>query len=182
MQAIVRYSLTLRVLHWLIAGAVMILIPIGLWMVSRGSSNLWDTLTNTLYAWHKAIGFVTLWLIVARLGIRLRQQTPNYGKQLSPGTRIVVKVVHGLLYLLLICVPILGWAGISAYPALDTIGGYNLPALPFIPKSEALAKQLFDLHGVLAMTLGMLALGHIVAVFKHAFIDRDNIFQRMWFK
>ncbi len=182
MQAIVRYSLTLRVLHWISAVAVVILIPTGLWMVSRGSANLWDALTNTLYAWHKAIGFITLWLIVARLCTRLRQQTPDYGEQLSPRTRIVVKVAHGLMYLLLICVPLLGWAGITAYPALDTIGGYNLPALPFIPKSEALAKQIFDVHGVLAMTLGVFALGHIVAVFKHAFIDRDNIFQRMWFK
>ena len=182
MKTIVRYSLALRVIHWISAAAVMILIPIGLWMVSRGTANLWDTLTNTLYAWHKAIGFITLWIIVARLLIRLQQQTPDYGGQLSAPVRLFVKVIHGLLYLLLICVPLFGWAGITAYPALDTIGGYNLPAMPFIPKNEALAKQLFNIHGSLAMTLGIIALGHAAAALKHLMINRDTIFQRMWFK
>jgi cytochrome b561 len=169
-------------MHWLTAIAIAILIPTGLWMVSRGSANLWDTLTNTLYAWHKAIGFTTLWLIVARLCIKVRHQTPDYGGQLSARTLMAVKIIHRLMYVLLICVPILGWAGITAYPALDTIAGYNLPAMPFIPKSEALAKQIFSIHAVLAITLGVLALGHIAAAFKHLLIDRDNIFQRMWFK
>jgi cytochrome b561 len=161
---------------------VIILIPIGLWMVSRGTANIWDNLTNALYAWHKAIGFITLWIIVARLLIRLQQQTPDYGGQLSAPTRLLVKCIHGLLYLLLICVPLLGWAGITAYPALNTIGGYNLPALPFVPKSADLAKQLFEIHGTLAIILGILALGHAAAGLKHLLINRDNIFQRMWFK
>jgi len=182
MNIIVRYSFALRVIHWISAGAVIILIPIGLWMVSRGTANIWDNLTNALYAWHKAIGFITLWIIVARLLIRLQQQTPDYGGQLSAPTRLLVKCIHGLLYLLLICVPLLGWAGITAYPALNTIGGYNLPALPFVPKSADLAKQLFEIHGTLAIILGILALGHAAAGLKHLLINRDNIFQRMWFK
>lgn len=182
MNAIVRYSPAQRIMHWLTVIAITILIPLGLWMVSRGSANLWDALTITLYAWHKAIGFALLWLIVARLGLKARHPTPDYNGQLSARALMAVKFIHRLMYALLICVPILGWAGITAYPALDTIAGYNLPALPFIPKSEALAKQIFTIHGALAMTLGALALGHIAAAFKHLLIDRDNIFQRMWFK
>ncbi len=182
MGSLVRYSLTQRFMHWVSATAVLLLIPIGLWMVKRGTANIWDALTNSLYAWHKAIGFITLWLIFARLLIKLRHKTPAYDKPLSRHTLLAIKIVHRLLYVLLITVPLLGWAGITAYPALDTVAGLNLPAFPFIPKNETLAKQLFALHGVLAMTLGLLALAHIAAAFKHLLIDRDNIFQRMWSK
>ncbi len=174
------YSVVQKLLHWIIALCVLVLIPVGLWMSSRATANLWDTLTDALYAWHKAIGFLVLWTMFIRLLIKLRQGTPPYPSTLSTHLIITAKIVHGLIYVLLIAVPMLGWAGVTAYPALITIGGYNLPALPFIPKSEALAKQIFNLHGVLAMTLGVIALGHIAAALKHLMIDRDGVFQRMW--
>lgn len=174
------YSSIQKMLHWVIALFVLILISLGLWMTSRATANLWDALTNTLYAWHKAIGFLVLWVMLIRLLIKLRHTTPPYPDSLSVHLILTAKIVHGLMYVLLIAVPILGWAGVTAYPALITIGGYNLPAFPFIPQSEALAKQIFNLHGLLAMTLGMLALGHIAAALKHLVIDRDRIFQRMW--
>jgi cytochrome b561 len=77
-------------------------------------------------------------------------------------------------------VPLLGWAGVTAYPALITIGGYNLPAMPFVPVSEDLAKQLFNIHGWLALALGAVIIAHIAGSLKHLFIDRDGVFQRMW--
>ena len=174
------YSFVQKLLHWIIALCVVILIPVGLWMSTRATANLWDSLTHSLYAWHKAIGFLVLWTMFIRLLIKLRQGTPAYPSTLSMHLLIAAKIVHGLLYVLLIAVPIVGWAGVTAYPALITVGDYNLPALPLIPKSEALAKQLFNLHGVLAMTLGVIALGHIAAALKHLMIDRDGVFQRMW--
>jgi cytochrome b561 len=89
---------------------------------------------------------------------------------------------HGSLYLLLLVVPLLGWAGVTAYPALITIGGYNLPAMPGIPKDQALAKQLFEIHGNLALALAALALAHIGAALHHLLIKKDGVFQRMWCK
>jgi len=83
------------------------------------------------------------------------------------------------MYLLLLVVPLLGWAGVSAFPALITIAGYHLPAMPGIPKDQALAKQIFEIHGTLAMALLILVVGHVAAALKHLFINRDNVFQRM---
>jgi len=174
------YSFLQKVLHWIIALCVFSLIPLGLWMTSRATANLWDELTNTLYAWHKAIGFLVLWVMLIRLQQKLRHPAPPYPASLSAQTIIVAKAVHFFMYVLLLAVPMLGWAGVTAYPALVTIGGYQLPALPFIAQSETLAKQLFNIHGVLAITLSILALGHIAAALKHLVIDRDQIFQRMW--
>ena len=145
------YTRTQRLLHWLTAVFIAALVMLGLWMKERSGANIWDALTNTLYAWHKLIGFLVLLL-----------------------------TAHGVLYLLLLAVPLLGWAGVTAYPALITVGGYNLPAMPGIPQDQALAKQLFEIHGNLALLLAVLALGHLTAALYHLVIKKDGVFQRMW--
>ena len=89
--------------------------------------------------------------------------------------------MHYTLYGLLFFVPMLGWAGVTAYPALITLGGYALPAMPGIPKSELIAKQIFQIHGLLAMTLIAIVLLHVAAAINHLIIKRDGIFQRIWF-
>lgn len=176
------YSFTARLLHWLTAVLIVILIALGVWMTERSTANLWDTLTNILYAWHKLIGFLVLLLTTIRLTVKLRSVRPAYPDSVGPITIQVAAAAHGLLYLLLLVVPLLGWAGITAYPALMTVGGYDLPAMPGVPKDQALAKQLFELHGNLALALAALALAHIGAALHHLLIKKDGVFQRMWRK
>lgn len=77
-------------------------------------------------------------------------------------------------------VPLLGWAGVTAYPALITVGGFDLPAMPGIAKDEAFAKQLFQIHGYLALLLVGIACAHIAAALAHLLIKKDGVFQRMW--
>ena len=176
------YSLTARLLHWLTALFVVLLLTLGIWMTERAGANLWDALTNTLYGWHKLIGFTLLFLTVIRLVVKLRSVRPPYPASLSPATIKMAAIVHSILYLLLLIVPLLGWAGVTAFPALITIGGFNLPAMPGIPKDQALAKQLFEIHGNLALVLAGLALAHIAAALGHLFLKKDGVFQRIWFK
>jgi cytochrome b561 len=40
---------------------------------------------------------------------------------------------------------------------------------------------LLGLHGTLVMVLIVLAIGHILAGLKHLLIDKDGIFNRIWF-
>ena len=181
MQSNQKYAFSWRLLHWLVAVLVAGLIPIGLWMASRGAANIWDDLTNTLYGAHKAIGFTVLWLMVLRVLIRWRKGQPPYPASMPRILIVAASILHLLLYVLLFATPLLGWAAVTAYPALITLGDYHLPAMPFVPQSEALAKQLFNIHGTLALVLGVLILGHIAAGLKHLLINRDGIFQRMWF-
>ncbi len=180
MQAVSKYALGSRILHWLIAALVLVLIPVGLWMASRAEINLFDDLTNTLFAWHKAIGFTVLLLMVVRIVVKTRNATPAYPASLPRWQVIAAKSLHHLLYVLLVVTPLLGWAGVTAFPALITLGGYDLPAMPFVPQDEALATQLFGIHGVFAITLGVLAAGHIAAAVMHLVVKRDGVFQRMW--
>lgn len=181
MQSVTKYALSSRILHWLIAVLVLVLVPVGLWMASRAAVNLFDDLTNTLYAWHKAIGFTVLLLMVLRILFKARNAAPAYPDSLPRWQVIAAKSLHHLLYVLLIITPLLGWAGVTAFPALITLGGYDLPAMPFVPQDQALATQLFGVHGVFAITLGVLVTGHIAAAVIHLVIRKDGVFQRMWF-
>jgi cytochrome b561 len=174
------YSIAARLLHWLTAIFVMTLIVLGIWMTERAAANLWDALTNTLYGWHKLIGFLVLLLTAIRLIVKARSVRPAYPESVSPATIKLAAAAHGSLYLLLIVVPLLGWAGVTAYPALVTLGGYHLPAMPGIPKDQALAKQLFEIHGNLALVLAALTVAHLSAALHHLLIKKDNVFQRMW--
>ena len=175
----IRYALSLRLLHWIIAALVIAMIAIGLWMVNRAQADIWDGLTNALYSWHKALGFTVLFLMIIRVIVRLVSRKPPPVASLSPTVRRISEGVHLLLYLLLLVVPLLGWAGVTAFPALIIVEGINLPAMPGIPTDQSLAKQFFEIHSTLAIALAILAGLHIAAAIKHRWIDKDEVFDRM---
>lgn len=173
-----RYSFPARALHWLVAAFVIFQIPVGLYMVARGEATNFDTLTGYLYDLHKLAGFTVLWLIVLRIFVRVTRGAPPPVATLTPFERIASGAVHHLLYVLLLIVPVLGWAGISAYPALSIFGLFNLPGI--LPADQPLANKILSVHGVLALLLGALALIHIAAALQHRFIKRDGVLRRMW--
>lgn len=178
MSEVKKYPASWRQLHWVMALLVLGTIPIGLWMTMRGEAGLWDGLTNTLYSWHKAIGFLILLLMLVRLGMKVFWRAPAYPNTLSPRLQKAAKSLHNLMYVLLFATPLLGWAGVTAYPALITVGGYNLPAMPSVPIDRALSGVFFNLHGLAASVLGLLLVGHIAAGFRHM-LRKDGIFKRM---
>lgn len=181
MSSSIRYAGGSRILHWLVAALVFVLVPVGIWMAGRAEINLFDDLTNTLYAWHKAIGATVLLLMLVRIIFKLRHDSPPYPATLSRRQILAAKSLHHLLYLLLVLTPLLGWAGVTAFPALITLGGYNLPAMPLVPEDQALATRLFEIHGASAFLLATLIVGHVGAALLHLLIHKDGVFFRMWF-
>jgi cytochrome b561 len=178
MPQIQKYPTGWRVLHWLIALLVFILLPTGLWMAARAEADIWGDLTDALYSWHKAIGFSVLLLMILRILVKIRYRSPPYPSEMPHRLQVAAKSLHHLLYVLLVVTPLFGWAGVTAFPALITLGGYDLPAMPFVPQDRELAARLFDIHGALAITLGILIIGHIGAAFRHM-LRKDGIFRRM---
>src|SRR5690606_27257757 len=83
--------------------------------------------------------------------------------------------------ILLIAAPLIGWASATAYPALGIVGGMSLQAMRWIPQSEALATQLFEVHEVLTLSLLVLVAGHIGAALVHWLVKRDGVVKRMGF-
>lgn len=172
------YSGVARALHWVTALAVFAMIPVGVVMSYRGNVlNLWDGLTNALYSGHKLMGFLILWLTAGRLIYRLLHGAPPDEPTLRWWERAASHLVHWLLYGLLLVVPMLGWIGVSLYPALGIFDLFNLPALT--SPDEATAQRVLGIHGKLALLLGALAVMHIGAALFHHLIRKDGVLRRM---
>lgn len=172
------YSRTARLLHWLTVAAVFVMIPLGLAMTYRGNTlDIWDGVTDALYSSHKLIGFLVLWLSAGRLIYRLLHGAPPDEPTLEWWQKAGSHLVHWALYGLLLVVPLLGWIGVSLFPALTVFNLFDLPALA-APNEEA-AKRVLFVHGWLAILLALLACGHIGAALFHYFIRKDGVLRRM---
>jgi cytochrome b561 len=173
-----RYSAAARYFHWLTAGAVFIMVPLGLAMTYRGNTlNVWDGLTDALYSTHKLIGFLLLWLVAGRLIYRLLHGAPPDEPTLSRLEKLASHLVHWLLYGLLLIVPVLGWIGVSLYPSLTLFMLFDLPSLA--APNEELAKAVLRVHRNLAIVTAVLAAAHIAAALHHHFIRRNGVLRRM---
>lgn len=174
------YDVTARMLHWIMAILILVQVVIGIVMTYEAPEpNLLATATDTLalYDVHKLTGLVLLALVLLRLANRIARGAPPEEPTVAVWQRETATMVHAWLYFLLIAVPVLGWVGVSLYPAL-TVFGFTLPALtlPDRPRSEAV----FAAHAVAAFVLVGLVLLHVGAALFHALVRRDGVFRRMW--
>ncbi|HOZ32361.1 MAG TPA: cytochrome b [Tabrizicola sp.] len=167
-----RFGLVTRLIHWTMAGLILLMFALGLRITSMepGLSNLW------LYGLHKTIGFCLLALVVLRIVWHLVSPPPlPIG---APGKlRLFVRAWHWLLYALMIATPVAGWAGSSA-SGLDTVifGSLTLP--PLVEASEDAEFVWFILHEIFAKTLVGMALVHMLAALKRE-MDGDGTLTRM---
>jgi len=171
------YTPKARTLHWTTVALLAFQVPVGLYMVYRGNTlNIWDNLTNALYSGHKLVGMTILVVVVWRLVYRITKGAPADEPTIEPWQRIVSRLNHWGLYLLLIAAPIAGYIGISLFPALN-IFGIPLPGV-VAPDKEA-AKTVFDIHKLLVLLLVMLIALHVGAALYHYLIRKDNVLGRM---
>jgi cytochrome b561 len=172
------YRRTARVLHWLTVALVAVQFPVGAYMAYRGNTlNVWDNLTGALYNGHKVVGVTILLVVLWRLAYRFSRGAPADEPTIAPWQRLASHLNHWGMYLLLICVPVAGYVGISLFPALDIFGLFSLPGV-VAPDKEA-AKTVFFVHGVLARLLVLLILVHVAAALFHYFVRKDNVLGRM---
>ncbi len=172
------YSPTARAFHWIVAFLVLIQIPVGMYMHYRGNDlNIWDSVTNNLYSGHKLFGLIILGLVILRLAYRLTAGAPKPEPTIEPWQHTVSELNHWALYLLLLAVPILGYIGVSMFPALDIFGAFKLPAIT--EPDKAMSEQVFLLHALGGFALAGLIALHVGAALYHYVIRQDNVLGRM---
>lgn len=172
------YSRTARALHWITVALVAVQVPVGVVMAYRGNTlNLWDKLTGTLYSGHKLVGVVILALVLWRLAHRFMRGAPPDEPTLEPWQKLASHATHWGLYGLLLAVPVLGWLGVSLFPALDLFGLFKLPAL--VAPDKAAASTAFAVHAALALGLVLLVGMHVAAALFHHVVRKDNVLARM---
>lgn len=181
MTEIHRYALVQRLLHWLIALLVLGVLGVGMTLGFLGFDGTQETFgkagTDALYTAHKTVGVLILVLMLLRLGFRRVLGVPPYRPPLDGFERVASHAVHGLFYVALLAMPILGWLATAAggYPV--QFFGWTLPGL--IGKDKGLSETLFSLHGLLGWVLLGLIVLHIGGALWHWRIKRDGVMARM---
>jgi cytochrome b561 len=97
---------------------------------------------------------------------------------MSHAARLAAHAGHGLLYLLMILVPLSGWL-MSSAKGFQTVWFGLLPIPDLLGKNQELAEALTQAHKALNLLFMALVLGHVAAAFKHQFLDRDGLLKRM---
>jgi len=128
---------------------------------------------------HRWCGLLVLGLALWRLQLRLRLGAlSDLLPRRSTFARFVACTVHGLLYALLLAVPILGWCLSSADGQRIDLFGLPLP-LP-VAADEELADKLHAWHTTLAWAFAALIATHAAAACWHQFFLREPILRAMW--
>jgi cytochrome b561 len=167
------YSKRQKMFHWIVAVLVLGLIPAGLTMNRIHEGPVQDTLFDL----HRSFGMVVLALVLLRIANRLIEGVPVPAQSLSPFERTASITVHKLLYGLLVVMPLLGWAAMSAYGG-DWQVFYLFTPPSLLAKSEPLSDALFRLHEIGGFILAGLLILHIGAALVHG-LRHDGIVARM---
>ena len=167
------FALPARILHWLMAVLILAMLFIGVGMVATVSER-----HEWLLRIHKPLGIAILLLAVVRVAVRLRHPPPPLPADLPMLQKLAAHASHWLLYALMIAMPLVGWAMLSAggYPVM--LGAsLRLPAI--LPASATAFAILRHLHGWLALLLLLTFLAHLSAALYHGLIRRDGVLASM---
>ena len=179
-----RYGTVAMSLHWLIALAVLFNIALGYYM---GDLPRTDPDRFWIIQFHKSTGLSILVLSVARVLWRVVNPMPALPETMARWERILARSVHYIFYVLIIAIPLSGWAMVSASTrGLPTMwyGLFPWPNIPFLADLPVDQKKYFggifaDTHSLLAyLAIGLITL-HVAAALKHLLWDRDTVMSRM---
>ncbi|MDD5296775.1 MAG: cytochrome b [Rhodocyclaceae bacterium] len=168
------YTPFAKLLHWAMALLILGLFVVGFLMHDLPLSP-WKL---KVYSWHKWAGVTAFLLVLARLAWRLGHRPPELPEAIPRATRALAHAGHGLLYLLMIAVPLSGWL-MSSAKGFQTVYFGLLPIPDLLAKNKELGDLLHEVHESLNLLVVALVVAHVAAALKHHFVDRDDILVRM---
>lgn len=177
-----RYSAVAILLHWASALGVLVLIGLGLTMTHAGLAPLRQF---QLYQWHKSVGITVLALTALRVLWRLTHRPPPHPAGMPARERRAAGAAHALLYLLLVGLPLTGWAVVSLSPfniptvLYGLVPWPHLPLADLVPDPAAAEGLLKRVHALGAWFLAALLAVHVAAALRHHLLLRDDVLRRM---
>lgn len=161
-------------IHWLVA--ILILGQLVLGTIAEEARI--SPLKLDLFVWHKSIGVSILLIVILRVAWRLKNPPPAAPDGLAVWEKRLARVSHGLLYLLMIVVPLTGW-WISDTSRIPFRLYWAVPVPDLMAPHRDLSELAADVHGVLTKLLLAIVIVHILAALRHHFLLRDDTLLRM---
>ena len=144
-----------------------------------------SSLTFEIYQLHKSFGITILLMSLLRLGWRLTHKPPALLTDVPAWQNRIAGLTHVAFYVLIIGIPLSGWAMVSVSPyniptiLFDVIPWPHLPFWEGVADKKAIEGQFKDLHEYLAFGMIALLVLHIGAALKHHYKDHDAVLARM---
>ncbi|MDF7662487.1 cytochrome b [Erwiniaceae bacterium L1_54_6] len=173
MKQVSSFHPALRIIHWLMAAAIMAMLFIGVAMVATVSS-----LHSLLVEIHKPLGVMILVLVFVRLWLRFYTATPALPPSIPGWQRGMAHLSHWALYAMMLIQPLIGWAMLSAAGYPVSLGG-SVVLPPILPVDNDWYAILRPLHTVVALVLFLTVMLHLAAALFHALVLRDGVFESM---
>ena len=169
------YPRPIIIMHWL---TLLLLIGVYATIELRGIFPKEDPLYAAMKSWHFMLGLGVLFLTVLRLAMRaIWRQLPAIEPAAPPLQEMLSKLVHLMLYVILLGLPLAGWLILSAAGKPIPFFGLELP--PLIGINKELGKQIKEVHETVAnIGYGLIGL-HALAALYHHYIVKDNALTRM---
>ena len=169
------FGLIAILLHW-----IMAVIIIGLFVLGKIMHDLdyYDPNYHVFPWWHKSFGLVIAFLLVFRVFWKWKNPSVIAIKPNKPIELKLAKLVHVLLYLLILICCISGVMISTAERAgIEFFGWFEIPAL--ISNGASQADFAGEIHELSTLALIVLASLHLLAALKHHFINKNNTLKRM---
>jgi cytochrome b561 len=156
-----RYGVVAQAFHW-----VTVVLLATAWLVAHGGSR----------PLHETLGFTVFVIVAARLLWRAFDRRPAHDT-LSPVVALGSKLVHWLLYGMLIAIPLTAIVGtwLGGHPIVV----YGLDLGPYVTESRQLGHQIMGMHQLLANAIVVVAGLHAAAALFHHFFMKDDVLRAM---
>jgi cytochrome b561 len=167
------YSPVAKGLHWLMVILIIVQYTTAFLLPHIGRK----TPPSDIIDLHFSMGVLVMLVMLVRLGHRLLHPVPLEVAEAAPWERLLAKLTHWLIYLILIVSPVLGWAAASAHNLPVSLFGIALPALA--APGTAWANQAGDIHSTAMWALLWLLGLHVAGALYHHLLRRDGTLLRM---
>lgn len=174
------YDTTSKIFHWLTAIIVLIAFILGPGDFGRIMHNGIDPGTRSDILWHESLGVSVFVLTLLRLlWVALRPGAPKL--PMSPFTRLLSKLMHLVLWVLLLALPITAVLalGTEGHP-MTLLAGLRINAFTILASSPlAGLADWGDVHSFLGDAILWLAGLHALGALYHHFRLKDGVLRSM---
>lgn len=169
-----RFDPVTRALHWLVALLVVATYALALYREGIPKGDLRTLITMI----HMSLGASVFALALVRIFWRFAHAAPR-PVPMSPLLQKAAHAGHGLLYLAMLGVPLVGLVMYWAKGRTPVLFGV-MPLPPMIGENKALAHTLEEAHEELGHLMMLAAFGHAAVAIWHHKVLKDGTLGRMW--
>lgn len=167
------WNFSVRFFHWLTFLLVLGQFVLAAFMdeMEKGAAR------DSVMGLHKSVGVTILLLVAVRLGLRLLTKAPPDAAPGSLQDR-AAKLVHLLLYVLLVAMPVSGMVvSMAGGHPVSWFGLWQLPS--FVAASDSLKEAAEEAHELIGTAIFILVGLHAAAALWHHYKLKDDVLRRM---